>query len=78
MGIEAICFAFFPLAVANPSETSSLVAKAVRFIEERKNSGKLPPGLAEQYDIQIERLKDQHLPDLEIAVFPEFRKALCE
>ena len=65
---------FFPLSVANPSEESSLVAKAIRLIDERKDSRKLPPGLAEQYDIQIERLKDKSLPDFEFIDFPEFRR----
>ena len=76
MGIEAICFAYFPLSVANPGEASSLVAKAVLLIEEQKNSGKLPRGLAEQYDIQIERLKDESLSNIKITVFPEFHKSL--
>ena len=75
-GIDAICFAYFPLSVANLGEASSLIAKAVLLIEEQKNSGKLPCGLAEQYDIQIERLKDESLPNIKITVFPEFRKSL--
>ena len=69
-------FRVFPIFVANPGEASSLVAKAVLLIEEQKNSGKLPRGLAEQYDIQIERLKDESLPDIKITAFPEFRNSL--
>ena len=31
---------------------------------------KLPPGLKEQYDVQLEMLKDSNVPDIEIVVFP--------
>ncbi|KAH9927654.1 GMC oxidoreductase [Fomitopsis serialis] len=39
-------------------------------IEEKKESGTLPPGLAEQWDIQLRVLKDATLPDVEVIGFP--------
>ncbi|KAF8466292.1 GMC oxidoreductase [Gautieria morchelliformis] len=67
-GITA--FSYFPLSAANPKEAPSLIAQAAKFIEEQKASGKLPAGLADQYDLQLAALRDDALPDLEIAVMP--------
>lgn len=57
---------YIPLSVANPKEFSALVAKAEKTVEEQKASGKLPPGLAEQYDLRLETLKDHSIPDIQI------------
>ena len=61
---------YFPLSEAIPKDTSSTITKAGNVIEERKASGKLPLGLTEKYDTQLAALKDDSLPDLDIAVFP--------
>ena len=76
-GLGVTSFAYLPLSVANPKDSTSLVSKASQVIKEQKASGKLPPGLAEQYDIQLATLKDDTLPDLELALFPAFITSLC-
>ncbi|KDQ52343.1 GMC oxidoreductase [Jaapia argillacea MUCL 33604] len=65
-------FAYFPLSLANPSATPTLIASVERGITQAKRNPNLPPGLAEQWDIQLETLKDDTLPDLEIIAFPGF------
>jgi hypothetical protein len=74
-GITA--FSYFPLSVANPKEAPSLIAQAAEFIEEQKASGKLPAGLADQYDLQLAALRDDTLPDLEVALMPSFFTTVC-
>ncbi|KAF8492466.1 GMC oxidoreductase [Gautieria morchelliformis] len=69
-GITA--FSYFPLSVASPKEAPSVIAQASKFVEERKASGNLPAGLADQYDLQLAALRDDTLPDLEVAVMPSF------
>ena len=76
-GLGLTSFTYFPLSVANPREAPSLVAKAADIIAKQKASGKLPPGLAEQYDIQLATLKSDTLPDLEVACFPGFLTSAC-
>ncbi|KAI0929980.1 hypothetical protein AcV5_006805 [Taiwanofungus camphoratus] len=36
----------------------------------RKEAASYPPGLKEQYDVQMEILKDPKVPDMEIVIFP--------
>lgn len=47
-------------------------------MEEKKRSGTLPPGLAEQWDIQLRTLKDETLPDIESVVLPGWFSTKCE
>lgn len=68
-------FAFFPLSAANPKEAPGFIASVAKKIEEAKKGGKLPPGLAEQLDIQLETLSSDTLPDLEVVVFPGYLQA---
>lgn len=69
-GTGITSFTYIPLQVTNPKDASTIIAKAGKFIEERKASGKLPAGLAEQYDLQLGVLKEVTAPDFEIIGFP--------
>ncbi|KAF8587124.1 GMC oxidoreductase [Ramaria rubella] len=71
-GVGVTSFAYFPLSAANHKKAPSLIAEVEREIEEQKKLGKLAPGLAEQLDIQLQNLKDDSIPDLEILAFPSF------
>ena len=49
--------------------------KAAAIVDARRkeieaNAHKYPPGLLEQYKIQLQMLKDKNLSDIEIVVFP--------
>ncbi|KAH8099870.1 GMC oxidoreductase [Cristinia sonorae] len=65
-------FAYFPFTTADPEAAKSFHQRVEDFIVEAKQSGTLPPGLAEQYDIQLRILKDDSVPDMEIVGFPGF------
>jgi hypothetical protein len=62
-------FAYFPLTSAT-SEAPALIEKAAQSVDALKKSGKLEPGQAEILDKQIQTLRDDALPDLEIIAFP--------
>lgn len=61
---------FLPLAVANPIEFDDIVARAENEVKALMKNGTLPPGLCEQYDIQLENLKDSSLPDHQVLLMP--------
>lgn len=62
-------FAYLPLQSAT-SEAPALIQKAAETVDELKKSGRLEPGQADILDKQIEHLKNDTLPDLEIIAFP--------
>ncbi|KZT72989.1 GMC oxidoreductase [Daedalea quercina L-15889] len=68
LGITA--FGYVPLQLASPNGSLDIVDKMTAYVEEKKKSGALPPGLAEQWDIQLRVLKDPTLPDVEVIAFP--------
>ncbi|KAF8958583.1 GMC oxidoreductase [Flammula alnicola] len=63
-------FSYFPLFIANPDEAPAIISKLEKEVKIRREIGALPPGLAEQLDIQASTLRDGNLPDLEILAFP--------
>jgi hypothetical protein len=67
-GISA--FAFTSLARVNPRDTPTLIAKAAQEIKAIQEPGN--PGLAEQLNLQLERLSDESLPDLEMICTYQF------
>lgn len=71
-------FAYIPLSLANPHGAAGLIEKATKSVEALKADKNIPPGRAEQYDIQLQRLKDDKLPDFEFVGFPGFFPAYCE
>ncbi|KAJ7290529.1 GMC oxidoreductase [Mycena rebaudengoi] len=64
-------FAYLPLQSAT-SEAPVLIQKASESVDLLKRSGRLEPGQADILDKQIETLKDDTLPDLEIIAFPGY------
>ncbi|EPS94467.1 hypothetical protein FOMPIDRAFT_152880 [Fomitopsis schrenkii] len=63
-GISAYCF--LPLQKMNPNGAPELIQDLTKLVEDQIESGKLPPGLAEQYKIQLRALQDPNVPDLEL------------
>ena len=65
------CMAFAPLkTLLTEPRVKSLIAEQRKKIEER--AGSLPPGLKEQYDIQLEVLESGEGADIEIAHVPGY------
>jgi len=63
-------FAYFSLETASPSEAPSMIKSLEAEIDMRKANA--PPGLKEQWDLQLEILRNEKLPDLEIVVVPAY------
>ena len=76
-GIGITSFAYIPLSVANPKHSSTLIAMAEKIIQDEKSLGKLPTGLAVQYDRQLATLKDDTVPDIELVGFPGLFTTTC-
>lgn len=71
-------FAYFPLSAANAKEAPALIEHAAKEVEALKTTGTLPPGRAEQLDLQIAALRNDDIPDLEVVAFPGFFTSVCE
>lgn len=69
---------YTPLQAVSPNGAADINKRAVAFVEEMKRSSTLPPGLAEQWDIQLRTLKDETLPDIESVVLPGFFSTKCK
>ncbi|KAI0964628.1 hypothetical protein AcW1_001404 [Taiwanofungus camphoratus] len=65
-------FSYLPISVTHPKEAPSIIDGVTAYIKAQKKGGKVPPELAEQYDIQLRVLKDKSLPDMEFIVFPGY------
>ncbi|KAL0952821.1 hypothetical protein HGRIS_007046 [Hohenbuehelia grisea] len=70
LGFGTLLFA--PFSQIAGDERAVLVNRLVENIEKRKNAGNIPPGLAEQWDMQLAALQDDTLPDAEVALYPGF------
>ena len=68
MGVTS--FTYIPLSTINPNEAPGLVEGVAKKIKVAQMDGKLPPGLAEQLDVQLENLRNDTLPDVEIVAVP--------
>lgn len=75
LGITA--FSYFPLQLGSPNATDAIVNEVTKYINDKKKSEKLPPGLAEQYDIQLRILKDKTLPEMELIAVPTYMTFKC-
>jgi hypothetical protein len=64
-------YVYCSLASANTEDTPALIAKAAEEVKAIKEST-ANPGLAEQLDLQLERLINNALPDLEFILMPNF------
>lgn len=78
LGITA--FAYAPLQLASPDAAPHIIERISAYVEERKQSGTMPPSLAEQWDVQLRVLQDSTLPDMEVIGYPGFFKVAfsCE
>lgn len=70
--VNITSFAYIPLAFSSPQVAPALIKSVEDEVDAMKKSGSLPPGLAEQYDIQLKNLRDPEIPDLEVVVFPGY------
>lgn len=66
------CFTFVPLAsiTSTSDEAIALIARQRRKIEDKIKSGTLPPGLKEQYELQLAGFESGKGGDCELIVFP--------
>jgi len=66
------CFTFVPLTsiTSTPEEAHALIARQRRKIDNKIKSGKLPPGLKEQYELQLAGFESGKGGDCELIVFP--------
>jgi hypothetical protein len=71
-------FAYIPLSITSPREAPGLIENVAKKINDAKSDGKLPPGLAEQLDIQLDILRNGALPDVEIVAVPSHLVAPSE
>lgn len=68
------CLAMIPLQKCTPKATELIQQAKEKYAKE---AHKLPPGLKEQYDLQIQMLEDPEIPDFEILYFPFMFPAPC-
>ncbi|KAF5329742.1 hypothetical protein D9619_009174 [Psilocybe cf. subviscida] len=59
---------FIHLSIANPAESGDIILRAEQEVEALKKSGSPPAGLCEQYDIQLDNLKNPSLPDQQVMI----------
>ena len=73
-GMSLSGFSWVPLAsVTESSEVAKGInSKLRKRIEDKAKAGLLPPGLKEQYDLQLEELEMRGYGDCEIIHFPSF------
>lgn len=60
---HATGFSYYPLSFALPESAAQIIQGVEKKVAELKASGQLPPGLEEQYDLQLEALRDPAVPD---------------
>jgi len=70
--------AWFPLSDARPDGAERVVASLEAELAEKEHKQAFPPGLKEQYAIQLETLKDAKQPDCEICLFPAYMTEISE
>lgn len=62
-------YSYFTLDFCSP-KAEEIIKKIEVKVRKLKESGTLPPGLAEQYDIQLSTLRNPAIPDCEIIPVP--------
>lgn len=66
-------FSVVPLSsLSTPEFAKDLITKQRSRINEKIKSGLLPPGLKEQYEIQLNELEKQTGGDVELTCFPKW------
>lgn len=61
-----------PLSFSSQENAPAIIKSVEDEVEALKRSGSLPPGLAEQYDIQLKNLRDEQIADCEVVAVPWF------
>ena len=74
-GISAL--AYLPLNTVSPDEERQIIAGVEDIIQHQVHTGKLPVGLAKQYEAQLRLLKDASEPDLELAAVTGHMSPRC-
>lgn len=66
------CFTFVPLTTITsvPEDAHALIAQQRQRIESKIESGTLPPGLKEQYELQLQEFESGKGGDCELVSFP--------
>lgn len=67
-------FTWVPLAsvTETPEKARDIISRLRERVEQKAQSGLLPPGLKEQYDLQLEELETRGFGDCEIVLFPKY------
>jgi hypothetical protein len=65
---------YYSLPFASPQGAAGIIEKIEDKVANLSRSGTLPPGLAEQYNVQLESIRDPNIPDCQSVVFPGFYK----
>ncbi|KDR78171.1 hypothetical protein GALMADRAFT_155158 [Galerina marginata CBS 339.88] len=63
-------FSYFPLSLTNPDKALDLINKLEEEVDAKQKG--MTPGLEEQLRLQISALRDDTIPDCEIAIIPGF------
>lgn len=70
--VSLTSYAYMPLSFSSPENAPAIIKSIEDEVEALKRSGSLPPGLAEQYDIQLKNLRDEQIADCEVVAVPWF------
>lgn len=61
---------------AAPDVEKSIIDAVTAEVEKKKCDA--PPGLVEQWELQLNNLRDSAVPDLEIVIMPGYMGASCK
>jgi hypothetical protein len=71
--VHPTAWLYLPLFTLNPDGAEKVIKNVEQEVEVLKKSGTLPPGRAEQYDIQLSSLRNRKIADCQIVCFPGYR-----
>lgn len=74
---HACGFSYYPLSLALPESAAQIIHDVEDKVAELKAAGKLPPGLQEQYELQLEALRDPTVPDCQFICGHGLNPLLC-
>lgn len=69
-------FAYFSLQTTAPDACKSVIDAVTADVEKKRANA--PSGLQVQWDIQLETLRNEAVPDLELVIVPSYTSASCE
>lgn len=68
--------AYLSLQTAAPDAAKSVIDAVTAEVEKKKPNA--PSGLKEQWDLQLDVLRNAAIPDFEIVIMPGYMHASCE